>query len=54
MDGARPGIVMLADPDVGDRYYREFAPGIADRAKVLSLDANADVIYGSYDYVLKT
>jgi Ca2+-binding RTX toxin-like protein len=55
VDGARPGIVMLADPDVGDRYRQEFAPGVAeDRAKVLSLDANADVIYGSYDNVLKT
>ena len=37
--GAMPGIIMLADPHVGDRYHQEFAPGVAeDMAQVLSLD----------------
>ena len=52
---AMPGIVMEADPQVGDRYAQEDAPGVAeDRAKVLSLDAHATVPYGSFDSLLKT
>ena len=52
---AMPGIVMEADPQVGDRYAQEDAPGVAeDRAKVLSLDAHATVPYGSFDGLLKT
>jgi len=52
---AMPGIVMEADPQVGDRYAQENAPGVAeDRAKVLSLDAHATVPYGSFDNLLKT
>ena len=52
---AMPGIVMEADPQVGDRYAQENAPGVAeDRAKVLSLDAHATVPYGNFDGLLKT
>ncbi len=52
---AMPGIVMEADPQVGDRYAQENAPGVAeDRAKVLSLGAHATVPYGSFDSLLKT
>ena len=55
VNGAVPGIVMLADPQVGDAYRQEYSVGIAeDRARVLSLDAMADVIYGSFDGVLET
>src|SRR5919109_412939 len=39
VDGAEAGIIMLADPQVGDRYYQEFYRGEAeDQAKVLQLD----------------
>ena len=52
---AMPGIVMEADPQVGDSYAQENAPGVAeDRATVLSLDAHATVPYGSFDGLLKT
>ena len=35
---AKPGIIMLADPDNGDQYYQEFYPGFAeDQAKVTGL-----------------
>ena len=55
VDGASPGIVMLADPAVGDAYAQEFAPGIAeDRAKVLSLSETVHVSYGTFDDGLKT
>src|SRR5215212_3282355 len=55
VDGAQPGIIMLAHPQVGDRYYQEFYPGVAeDQAKVLSLDASVCVAYGCFNNVLVT
>ena len=54
-DGARAGIVMPADPKVGDSYYQEYAPGEAlDQAKVLRLDGARTVPYGSFDDLLVT
>jgi hypothetical protein len=38
-DGALPGIIMLADPQSGDRYRQELAEGVAeDWAKVMNLN----------------
>jgi phosphoribosyl-AMP cyclohydrolase len=55
VNGAKPGIIMEADPQVGDTYTQEDSPGVAeDRAKVLSLDKSVTVPYGSFDHVLKT
>jgi len=55
IDGAQPGIVMLARPHVGDSYRQEYYKGIAeDRARVLTLNASASVPYGSFDELLKT
>jgi hypothetical protein len=54
-DGAVAGIVMLADPHVGDKYANENAPGVAeDYSKVLALDVWADVGYGSFTGLLQT
>lgn len=54
-DGARAGIVMKARPKVGDTYYQEYYPGVAeDQATVLSLDETVTVPYGTFDRVLKT
>jgi Ca2+-binding RTX toxin-like protein len=54
-DGAEAGIVMEAAPQVGDKYAQEHAPGVAeDYARVQSLDAWADVGYGSFTGVLET
>lgn len=55
IDGAQPGIVMLAHPRFGDRYRQEFSPGVAeDRARVLSVNASGSVPYGSFDEMVKT
>ena len=55
VDGAEPGIIMLADPRVGDRYHQEFAPGVAeDEARVLSLDKTRCVAFGCFDDLLLT
>jgi hypothetical protein len=53
--GAEPGIIMLADPQVGDEYDQENAPGVAeDHAKVISLTESVNVPYGSFDPALQT
>jgi hypothetical protein len=55
VDGAKPGIVMQADPKVGESYRQEYKKGEAeDMAKVLSLNESVTVPYGSFDRVLKT
>lgn len=51
VDGAEPGVIMQADPKVGDSYQQEFFKGRAeDQAQVLSLAASVQVPYGSYSY----
>jgi hypothetical protein len=57
VDGAEPGIIMEANPQVGDRYYQEFYRGVAeDQAKVLALDAQLDecIPYGCFGKLLQT
>ena len=48
---ADAGFIMLAGPQVGDRYYQEFARDVAeDQAKTISLDGSATIPYGgSYE-----
>ena len=53
VDGAQPGIVMRAHPQVGDRYRQEYAPGEAeDMGQVLSLRQRASVPIGDFDVVV--
>jgi hypothetical protein len=55
VDGARAGIVMLARPRPGREYRQEFYEGEAeDRARVLSLDDQAEVPAGHYTRVVTT
>ncbi|HEY4634225.1 MAG TPA: hypothetical protein VIH00_09935 [Candidatus Limnocylindrales bacterium] len=55
VDGAQPGIVMLAEPRVGDAYRQEFYAGVAeDMGRVIKLDATVTVPTGTYDGVLVT
>jgi hypothetical protein len=55
VDGAKPGIIMQAEPKVGQTYHQEYYPGEAeDMAKVQSLDESVTVPYGSFDHVLET
>jgi len=55
VDGAKPGIVMKANPAAGDVYRQEFDLGNAeDMAAVVSLDASASVPYGSFSHALET
>jgi len=53
--GALPGIIMRANPQAGDTYFQEFAPGVAqDQAQVMSTTATSTVLQGSYSGVLET
>lgn len=41
VDGALPGIVMLASPQVGDKYRQEYARGVAeDAGEIVSLQGS--------------
>ena len=55
VDGALPGIVMPADPHVGQAYRQELYPGEAeDLAQVLELEATETVAGETYDGLLVT
>ncbi len=55
VDGAEEGIVMKAQPKVGDRYRQEYYRGEAeDMGEVLALDARATVPYGAFDNLVQT
>ena len=55
VDGAKPGIIMQADPKVGEPYRQEYYEGEAeDMARVLSTNASVTVPYGSFDKVIET
>jgi hypothetical protein len=48
--GAKPGIIMEANPHVDDTYYQEFLNGVAeDQATVIQDDASVCVPYGCFD-----
>jgi hypothetical protein len=55
VDGALPGVIVPADPEVGVMYRQEYYAGEAeDAAEVLSLSERAQVPYGSFRDVLLT
>jgi len=55
VNGAQPGIIMLANPQPGDSYRQEFLAGVAeDMAKVLRLNASVSVPYGDFENCLET
>jgi len=54
-DGAWPGIVMMAVPDVGDYYRQEMLLGEAeDMGEVLALDASVSTEFGDYEGCVQT
>jgi hypothetical protein len=55
VDGALPGIVMKANPTIGETYRQEYYRGEAeDLATVLSLSESISIPFGSYSDVLMT
>jgi hypothetical protein len=52
---AQPGIVMNANPQVGDKYRQEYLPGEAeDEAEVVSLTETITAPYGTFNNCVKT
>jgi hypothetical protein len=50
-----PGIIMKANPKVGDSYRQEYYKGEAeDMAEVISLTESTAIAYGSFDNLLMT
>lgn len=55
VDGALPGVVMLARPQVGLKYYQEFTPGDAlDDGEVLAIGETMTVPAGTFTDLLRT
>ncbi|MCD4845216.1 MAG: hypothetical protein K8R25_12090 [Methanosarcinales archaeon] len=55
VDGAKPGIIMKANPVVGEIYQQEFYKGVAeDMAEILALGESVQVPAGNYKGCLKT
>jgi membrane-associated phospholipid phosphatase len=55
VDGAEAGVVMPAEPEVGQAYRQEYYAGEAeDRGEILTVDDTAQVPFGSFDGVVKT
>ena len=55
VDGAEPGIVMLANPEIGDYYRQEYLRGEAeDVARVVRLNATITAPLGTYRNVVIT
>jgi hypothetical protein len=55
VDGAQPGNIMEANPQVGDNYYQEFFQGEAeDQGEVVGSNESVSIDLGNYENVLKT
>jgi hypothetical protein len=55
VDGAQPGVIMPASPQVGMSYRQEFYAGEAeDEAKVVALNEQVEVPFGHFNNVLMT
>ena len=55
INGALPGIIMEANPQVGDVYRQEYLKHVAeDMGEVLSLDGTVTVPYGTFTDALVT
>ncbi|MBU0512175.1 MAG: hypothetical protein KJ638_10825 [Chloroflexi bacterium] len=55
VNGAKPGIVIKARPEIGDKYRQEYLAGEAeDMAEVLGVDESVTVPYGSFSHCIQT
>lgn len=55
IDGALPGIVMYANPEVGQEYRQEYYKGEAeDMGEIIALNEKVEIAYGTFENCLKT
>lgn len=54
-DGAQPGVYMPADPEVGQQFEQERAPGIAeDESEIVEVGLSVETDAGSFEDCIKT
>jgi hypothetical protein len=54
-DGAQAGVFMPADPQIGDEFAQELAPGIAeDESKIVAVDLAVTTAAGDFSGCIKT
>jgi hypothetical protein len=54
-NGARAGLIMSGQPQVGMKYYQELAPGVAmDRAEIIRADGACKTPAGTFSQCLTT
>lgn len=55
VDNAKPGILMKANPKIGEKYNQEYYKGEAeDKAEIASLNEDVSVSFGEFNNCLKT
>jgi hypothetical protein len=55
VNGARFGLIMPAQPKVGEKYYQEVAPKVAmDRAEIVSMEETVKTPAGTFEHCLHT
>lgn len=55
VDGAKPGIIMHAQPEIGQPYKQEYYKGIAeDMGQVVGIKETVNVPFGVFDSCIKT
>lgn len=55
VNGAQPGIIMLANPKVGNKYRQEYLLGEAeDEGEIIALDETVSTPYGNFTGCLQT
>lgn len=55
VDGAKPGIIMLANPKIGESYRQEYYKGQAeDMGEIVSLRKKVKTPYGEFENCLQT
>jgi hypothetical protein len=55
VNGAQPGYIMEANPQVGDEYYQEFAPAdnAIDQAEIAAINEMVSIDLGDFDDVTR-
>jgi hypothetical protein len=54
LGGAKFGLMMPGQPELGRRYHQEVAPHVAmDRAEIVSLDESVETPAGRFEHCLK-
>lgn len=52
VDGAKPGVIMPADPIMGASYYQEYAPGTAlDQGRIAAIDLRTELDGVAHDTI---